>query len=62
MGKLNERDAQLIHQRFYETQTPKVLAQQLGLTLHNVYKRLSRIQARLLDCVERTQQSEEALL
>ena len=52
VSKLSDRDVQLIKLRYYEKVKPKDLSDRLGLTIHNTYKRMSRIHARLLKCIE----------
>jgi RNA polymerase sigma-70 factor (ECF subfamily) len=59
LGKLNERDAELIRLR-YEQETPiKEIAERSGRSLQSVYKRIARIHAVLVECIRRTLGGEE---
>ena len=53
LGKLEERSREIIKMRYNMDLHPKEIGVRLGYTVANVYKRLSRIHSRLLNCVER---------
>ncbi len=59
LDKLNERDAELIRQRYEQERPISQIAQQHGRSLQSVYKRLARIHTLLLNCVRHTLGREE---
>jgi len=58
LTKLRERQRTLIRLRYYEGLKPKEIANRLGMSIHAVYKSLSRTHGQLLLCVKRTVVSE----
>lgn len=53
LEKLEEHSREIIKMRYNMDLRPKEISVRLGYTIANVYKRLSRIHSRLLNCVER---------
>jgi RNA polymerase sigma-70 factor (ECF subfamily) len=53
LAKLRERQQKLIQLRYYEGINPQEISGRLGLSIHNVYKSLSRIHGQLLLCVKK---------
>lgn len=51
LGKLPERDRQLIQLRYEPDATTKSAADRTGRSVHAVYKALNRIHGQLLDCI-----------
>ena len=58
LTKLKDHAYRLIQLRYYEGVCPKEISTRLGLSIHNVYKSLSRIQGQLVTCVKKTLASE----
>jgi len=58
LAKLRERQRRLIRLRYYEGTRPKDIADREGMSVHAVYKSLSRACGQLLSCVRRTLASE----
>lgn len=54
LAKLRDRQRRLIRLRYYEGIKPKEIADREGMSIHAVYKTLSRIYGQLLSCVRRT--------
>jgi RNA polymerase sigma-70 factor (ECF subfamily) len=54
LTKLRDRQSRLIRLRFYEGIKPKEIADREGMSIHAVYKTLSRIYTKLVSCVRRT--------
>jgi len=54
LAKLRDRPRRLIRQRYYEGVGPKEIAEREGMSIHAVYKSLSRTCGQLLSCVQRT--------
>jgi RNA polymerase sigma-70 factor (ECF subfamily) len=54
LGKLNERDRELIKLRYDKKTTTKNLAQELGRSIYGLYKTLARIHHVLEKCVQKT--------
>ena len=59
LAKLQDRQRRLIVLRYYDDIRPKEIATQLGMSVHAVYKSLSRIYEQLLMCIRRTPEFEE---
>ena len=59
VGKLSDGDSELIRLRYEEEIAVRTIAAQRGHTLQSVYKRLARIHAMLLRCVQRALSREE---
>jgi RNA polymerase sigma-70 factor (ECF subfamily) len=59
LGRLSERDSELIRLRYEEEQPIKQIAEQRGRSLQSVYKRLARIHTLLLNCVRQKLGREE---
>ncbi len=53
LGRLRERDRELVQLRYQPGATTEAVAEAVGKTRAAVYKALSRVHSRLLDCVER---------
>lgn len=53
IGKLREKDRQLIHQRYAEGHSGDDVANQLGRPANSVYQSLGRIRRVLMECVRR---------
>jgi RNA polymerase sigma-70 factor (ECF subfamily) len=49
---LNEREFKLVDLRYYQNITPKQIAGLLGMSILNVYKSMSRVHGRLLECMK----------
>lgn len=54
LGKLNERDRELIKLRYDKKTTTKNLAKELGRSAYGLYKTLARIHHVLENCVQKT--------
>jgi RNA polymerase sigma-70 factor (ECF subfamily) len=54
LTKLQDRQRRLIMLRYYDDIRPKEIATRLGMSVHAVYKSLSRIYEQLLMCIRRT--------
>jgi RNA polymerase sigma-70 factor (ECF subfamily) len=59
IGKLNDRDYELVQMRYEKEQDVKEIAERLERSMQSVYKRLARIHDALLHCVRRTLGMEE---
>lgn len=57
LQKLSERDYQLVDLRYYQNYKPKKIASLLGLSIVNIYKSMSRVHGRLLNCIENSKQA-----
>jgi RNA polymerase sigma-70 factor (ECF subfamily) len=49
---LSEREFKLIDLRYYQNTRPKHIAGLLGMSILNVYKSMSRVHGRLLECMQ----------
>ena len=54
LAKLQDRQRRLIVLRYYDDIRPKAIASRLDMSVHAVYKSLSRIYKKLLMCIRRT--------
>jgi RNA polymerase sigma-70 factor, ECF subfamily len=54
LGKLSQRDRDLLARRFKEGATPRSIAKSVGRSIDAVYKALAKVRKALYDCVERT--------
>jgi RNA polymerase sigma-70 factor (ECF subfamily) len=54
LGKLPQRDRDLLAERFKEGATPLSTAERVGRSVEAVYKAMARIRKALSDCVART--------
>ena len=61
LGKLKQREVDLVHRRYTAEDKIEEIAAALGSTTHAVYKSLARLQVRLLECVQSKVKIEEAL-
>lgn len=52
LQKLGEREYKLIELRYYQNFKPQQIASELGLSILNIYKSMSRVHGRLLHCIE----------
>lgn len=59
LGKLDQRDYELICLRYRDEISVKSIAEQMGRSIKSVYKRIARIHDVLLRCVRRTLGPEE---
>ena len=59
LAKLQDRQRRLIMLRYYDDIRPKEIATRLGMSVHAVYKSLSRIYEQLLTCIRRSPTFEE---
>jgi RNA polymerase sigma-70 factor (ECF subfamily) len=59
LGKLSDKDRQLITGRYQESATTRSLAEALGRSIQGTRRSLHRIRATLLTCVERNTAKEE---
>ncbi|HUV65069.1 MAG TPA: sigma-70 family RNA polymerase sigma factor [Sedimentisphaerales bacterium] len=59
LAKLQDRQRRLIMLRYYDGIGPKEIATRLGMSVHAVYKSLSRIYEQLLRCIRKTPAFEE---
>ena len=59
LAKLKDRQRRLITLRYYNDIKPKKIAIRLGMSVHAVYKSLSRIYEQLLMCIRKTPTFEE---
>jgi RNA polymerase sigma-70 factor (ECF subfamily) len=59
MGKLNERDRQLVTRRYQPGETTRSVAKTVGRSVQATRKALHRIRTALLGCIERTLAMEE---
>ena len=59
LAKLEDRQRRLIMLRYYDDIRPKEIATRLGMSVHAVYKSLSRIYGQLLMCIKRAPTFEE---
>jgi RNA polymerase sigma-70 factor (ECF subfamily) len=51
LKKLGPRESKFIELRYYRDMKPRQIASQFGLSILNVYKIMSRIHSRLLQCI-----------
>lgn len=51
---LSEREYKLIDLRYYQNVKPKEISSLLGMSILNVYKSMSRVHGRLLECMQST--------
>ncbi len=51
LKKLSPRESKFIELRYYQDLKPRQISPLLGLSILNVYKIMSRIHSRLLQCV-----------
>jgi RNA polymerase sigma-70 factor (ECF subfamily) len=58
LGKLNDRQRELVSLRYSPRGSVKARAEEAGVSMHKLYYALEKIRARLLDCVELTLQRE----
>ena len=58
LAKLSERDRQLVELRYESGATTQSVADQVGRSIHAVYKALNRIHGLLLHCVRQTLRAE----
>ncbi|HOK66812.1 MAG TPA: sigma-70 family RNA polymerase sigma factor [Anaerohalosphaeraceae bacterium] len=61
LEKLNERSRKMIDMRYDKGLNPAQISRSMNLSIHAVYKLLSRIHSQLLSCVERAIRREEFL-
>ncbi len=54
LAKLRERQRRMIRRRYGEGERPREIAEKEGMSIHAVYKSLSRTCGQLLSCVQRT--------
>lgn len=54
LKKLSSKDSELLNMRFGANASVRQMAQTLNLSVHAVYRQLSRIKAVLFDCIDRT--------
>ena len=54
LKKLQPRDAQLVHGRFYDNTTLKETAAQTNQSVHTLYKRMAYIYTVLQVCIKKT--------
>ncbi len=59
LGKLNEKDRQLVTQRYQEGATTRSVARAFGRSFQGARRSLHRIRMALLACIERTLAAEE---
>ena len=59
IGKLNQRDYELICMRYQDEVAIKSIAQRMGRSVQSIYKRIARIHDALLRCVRRAISPEE---
>lgn len=52
LERLNEKDRELIEQRYYFRFTPKEIAAAKSRSVYSIYRALCRIHSRLFECVE----------
>jgi RNA polymerase sigma-70 factor (ECF subfamily) len=60
VGRLREREIELIRRRYYSEQNVPEIARETGATIHAVYKSLNRLHLALLRCIRTTMQREPA--
>jgi RNA polymerase sigma-70 factor (ECF subfamily) len=58
LDKLSVRHREIIKMRYSQDLSPKEIGRQFGLTIHGIYKLLSRVQGKLLECIERVGRKE----
>jgi RNA polymerase sigma factor (sigma-70 family) len=58
LKKLGDIGREIIRMRYNLGLKPKQISSHLGYTVANIYKVISRIQDKLLSCIERTLQAE----
>ncbi len=58
LSKLRERDRQLVELRYEPGATTQGVADQVGRSIHAVYKALNKIHTQLLECVRKTLSAE----
>ena len=54
LKKLSGRDHELIARHYQQSESPRSLAEQTGVTLNAIYIRLHRVRRTLLECIELT--------
>jgi RNA polymerase sigma-70 factor (ECF subfamily) len=59
VGKLDQRDYDLICLRYRDETSVKTIAEQMGRSIQSIYKRIARIHDALLRCVRKAMSSEE---
>jgi len=58
LAKLRERDRELIRLRYFDENSTKQTAEQLGRSVASVYKSLNRVRDSLLKCISRSLKAE----
>jgi RNA polymerase sigma-70 factor (ECF subfamily) len=58
LSKLDSRNREIIKMRYSQDLSPKEISGQFGLTIHGIYKLLSRVHGKLLECIERAGRKE----
>ncbi len=58
VGRLREREIELIRRRYYSEQSVPEIARDTGATVHAIYKSLNRVHLALLRCTRATMQRE----
>ncbi len=59
ISKLRPNDRVLVQMRYEQDATPKSIADNIGKSVHSVYKALARVHNALLQCIRRTLIAEE---
>ncbi len=54
LKKLTEKDLNFLKKRFMQGSAARKIAEDIGVSLNVVYKRLARIKGMLIDCIRRT--------
>jgi len=60
LGKLRDRDRQLIMLRYRDGETTKSVSEQLNRPIKSIYAAVNRIRDRLLECINRVLSQEDA--